>query len=114
MKYTMRTTKLLSTAIMALLLAGTFASCKKTSVDVAAADVLTEAETSLVAAAGFNSAWVDKRGEDSYLIEGDILLTKAQLQEMVGESPAHNFIVGNEEHYRTNNVVSTPTTGSRV
>ncbi len=104
----MRATKILSTSILACTLAGMFASCKKTTVDVVASNELTKDETSLVAAAGFNSNWVEKRGEGSYLIEGDMLLSKAQLQEMAGETPAHNFIVGDEEHYRTTNIVLTP------
>jgi hypothetical protein len=58
----------------------------------------------VIAAAGFNSNWVEKTGE-GFLIEGDILLTKDQLQEMAGTTPTNNFIVANEEHYRTYNVV---------
>jgi hypothetical protein len=97
----------------ALLLAGTFASCKKASVSEANPNLISLEEKIMIADAGFNSNWVEKSGT-GYLIEGDILLTKAQLTEMANFKPTHNFIVGDEEHYRTNNVVSTPGTGSRV
>ena len=110
----MGTTKLLSTFVLAFMLAGIFASCKKTSTDMAAPNGLSQDETNLVAAAGFNSNWVEKIAEGSYLIEGDILLSRAQLQEMAGATPSHNFIVADEEHYRTFNIVSTPTTGYRT
>ena len=50
----------------------------------------------------------------NYLIEGDILLTKAQLQEMTGQSSAYELIMPTEEHYRTTNIVSTPASGQRI
>ena len=110
----MRTTKLLTTFVLAFMLAGIFAGCKKTSTDMAAPNGLSQDEANLVAAAGFNSNWVEKRAEGSYLIEGDILLSKSQLQEMAGATPSHNFIVAEEEHYRTYNIVSTPSSGQRT
>jgi hypothetical protein len=106
----MKTTKLLSTCVLAFMLAGIFASCKKSSSDIQASNGITQDEANLVAAAGFNSNWVEKRAEGSYLIEGDLLLSKAQLQEMAGASPSHNFIVAEEEHYRTYNLVTALTT----
>ncbi|MCW3090642.1 MAG: protease [Ferruginibacter sp.] len=99
-------------AALALMLAGAFVSCKKTSNSVDSTG-LSQEEKSLVASAGFNSNWVEKTGA-GYLIEGDILLTKAQLTEMSGATPTNNFIVGDEEHYHTYNMVSTPSTGARV
>ena len=71
-------------------------------------------EKALVASAGFNENWVEKTTDGNFLVEGDILLTKAQLDEMAGVAPTHNFIVAGEEHYRTTNVVSTPGTGART
>jgi hypothetical protein len=103
----MTTQKLLRTSVLAFMLAGTFASCKKTSTSVEDPNSLTADETSLVAAAGFNSNWVQKTTDGNYLIEGDILLNYSQLKAMEGKSPTHNIIVGDEEHYRTNNVVNT-------
>lgn len=72
--------------------------------------VLSQDEKTMIAAAGFNSNWAEKSG-NAYLIEGDILLTSAQLKQMAGVAPTRNLIIGNEEHYRTTNLVST--TGAR-
>jgi len=95
-------------AIGLLIMLATLAlSCTKSSTTELTATTLTQEEKTLVASAGFNSNWVTKISDDSYLIEGDILLTKAQLQEMAGVAPTHNLIIGNEEHYRTTNLVST-------
>jgi len=85
-----------------------FASCKKSATpQTEASNVITQEEKALVASAGFNGEWAEKTTDGNYLIEGDILLTKAQLQEMSGVAPTHNFIIANEEHYRTTNLVST-------
>ena len=110
----MKSTQLLRTPVLGLMLAVMFGSCKKTSPDVAASTALNQDERSLVAAAGFNSNWVEKNADGNYLIEGDILLSKAQLQEMSNATPSHNFIVADEEHYRTYNLVSTPASGQRT
>jgi hypothetical protein len=97
----------------ALLLAGGFTSCEKAALSDSSPTLLSQDEKNLVASAGFNSNWVEKSNTGDYLIEGDIYLTKTQLQTMAGVAPNHNFIVGDEEHYRTTNVVSTPTSGTR-
>lgn len=97
-----------------VLLTFAFMSCKKSVNDAVEAVTITDDERALVASAGFNSNWVEKSPDGNYLVEGDILLTKAQLQEMSGMKPTHNFIVADEEHYRTYNVVSTPGTGYRT
>lgn len=68
---------------------------------------LTQEERAMVAAAGFDAGWSEKTADGNYLIEGDILLTKAQLQSMAGAAPSHEYVIGNEEHYRTTNVVNT-------
>lgn len=106
--------KLITASSFALLLAGIFAGCKKNSAPEADLSAITQEEKSLVAAAGFNSNWVERAANGSYLIENDILLTKAQLSEMAGNNPSHNLIVADEEQYRTYNLVSTPSTGSRT
>ncbi len=80
-------------------------SCQKNSLTEVTANGLTQDEKTLVAAAGFNSNWAEKTA-GGYLIENDILLSTAQLQEMSGAKPTKNFIVADEEHYRTYNVVS--------
>lgn len=105
--------KLLASAGVALLLTGTFISCKKSS-STEDPNAITQEEKSLVMKAGFNENWVERTPEGNYLIEGDILLTKAQLQEYSNSSPSNNLIVADEEHYRTYNLVSTPASGSRV
>jgi hypothetical protein len=107
--------KILFSTGLVLLLTVAVVSCKKTSTgattDPAA---LSQDEKALVTSAGFNGNWADKTGEGNYLIEGDILLTKQQLQQMSGVVPPHNIIVAGEEHYRTTNVVSLPSSGART
>jgi hypothetical protein len=105
--------KIISSFAMAALIAGTFSSCTKSKLDAANIDGITQAEKGLVAAAGFNGEWVSKNADGTFLIEGDIMLTKDQLQEMGGVASQHEFIVAGEEHYRTTNVVSLPATGVR-
>jgi Dual-action HEIGH metallo-peptidase len=110
----MQMKKIICYSALALMLSSTFMSCTKSSLDEGNANGLSQTEKGLVAAAGFNSNWVERTADGSYLIEGDILLTKAQLEEMKGVAPEHELIVANNEHYRTTNVVSTPTSGQRV
>src|SRR5688572_29012571 len=97
-----------------IMLATVVTSCKKSSTTEISANVLTQEEKTLIASAGFNSSWAERTAEGSYLVEGDILLTRAQLQEMSGATPTNNIIVADEEHYRTYNLVSTPSTGYRT
>jgi hypothetical protein len=99
---------------LVLLMGSAVASCKKASNDEAAANVLSQDEKTMIVAAGFNGNWAEKTAEGDYLIEGDILMTTAQLKEMAGAQPAHELIVANTEHYRTTNVVSTPASGQRT
>jgi Dual-action HEIGH metallo-peptidase len=105
--------KIFYSASLALLLTGSIVSCKKAPVNDVNASALTQDEKNLVASAGFNANWAEKTTDGSYLIEGDILLSKAQLQELVGVTP-NELIVANEEHFRTTNVVSVPGTGQRI
>lgn len=105
--------KIFYSASLILLISGSIISCKKAPVDDVNASALTQDEKNLVASAGFNANWAERTVDGSYLIEGDILLNKAQLQELVGVTP-HELVVANEEHFRTTNVVSVPGTGQRT
>jgi Dual-action HEIGH metallo-peptidase len=87
--------------------------CKKTNTDAQDPNSLSADEKGMIKAAGFNSGWAERTTDGSYLIENDMLLSKAQLEELAGAPSPHNFIVANEEHYRTTNVVSLPSTGQR-
>jgi hypothetical protein len=106
--------KIIYPACFLVLLVTLATSCKKSSTNEVIANTLTQEERALVASAGFNSNWVEKTAQDSYLIEGDILLSKAQLREMAGTPLTNNFIIADEEHYRTYNLVTTPATGQRT
>jgi hypothetical protein len=84
-------------------------SCKKTVTSDAepVTTALSQEEKALVAAAGFDGGWAEKTADGKYLIEGDILLSKSALQSMAGVTPTHEYVIGNEEHYRTTNLVNT-------
>jgi hypothetical protein len=86
--------------------------CKKSASTEEVAGLTTD-EKSMIVAAGFNGNWAERTSE-GYLIEGDILLTADQLRQMSSTQPDHELIVANEEHYRTTNVVSLPSTGQRT
>jgi hypothetical protein len=96
------------------LMAFAITSCKKAATGSADPTALSTEEKALIASAGFNNNWAEKSADGNYLIEGDILLSHTQLKEMAGATPTHNFIVADEEHYRTFNVVSTPSSGVRT
>lgn len=97
----------LSTAAIAAILAFAVSGCKKSAGDAMDPNALSAEEKSMVRAAGFNSNWAERTADGNYLVEGDILLTKAQLQEMGGATPSNFLIVADEEHYRTFNLVNT-------
>lgn len=88
-------------------------SCKKSSSTSSDEELVTsplsQEEKALVAAAGFDAGWSEKSADGNYLIEGDILLTEAQLKSMAGTTPSHEYVIGNEEHYRTTELVNTGT-----
>jgi hypothetical protein len=105
--------KIFYAAVLAVVLTGIIVSCSKSSAKEVKANVLSEAEKQMVASAGFNKNWAEKTDDGSFLIEGDILLTATELQELSGVT-AHEMIIANEEHYRTTNVVSAPSTGART
>ena len=98
--------KLLASSILSLGLIAVIVSCNKSDSAQPAPNELSKDEKSLIMKAGFNENWAERSG-DGYLIEGDILLTKDQLQQMAASAPSHNLIVANEEHYRTYELVNT-------
>lgn len=104
--------KTVYSACMAALLAIAITGCQK-SATKADPNALTADERNLVRSAGFNSNWAERTADGKFLVEGDILLSREQLQEMSGATPSHFLIVGEEEHYRTYNLVSVPASGSR-
>lgn len=108
--------KRITFSVCMLALLGTVAtSCQKTAATSNDnSNQITPEERNLVKSAGFNSNWVDKTPDGKYLVESDILLTRAQLEELSGATPSNFLIVADEEHYRTYNLVSTPASGSRT
>jgi len=106
--------KLVYAGSFAAMLALAFVSCKKSVKATVDSNLISAEEKALVASAGFNENWVERATDGNLLVEGDILLTKTQLQQMAGATPSNNFIVADEEHYRTYNVVSTPSSGTRT
>ena len=106
--------KTFTSAIIIVALSVVLLSCQKSASDNTDPRILNLDEKAMVTAAGFNGNWAERTADGHYLIEGDILLSRIQLQEMASVNPSHELIVGNEEHYRTTNIVSTPTSGTRT
>jgi hypothetical protein len=94
--------KQLFTACCALALAATsLTSCSKKE-EVTTADQPSEEALTQIRQLGFSTHNAQKT-EDGYLVEGDIVLTEADLR----GAPEHQILrVGNAEQYRTNNLVS--------
>ena len=88
--------------MVALCLATGFTACKKDAKEVKQ-DQIPESTLNQIKALGFNTQHV-LRTEEGYLVEGDILLTPADLD---GIPTSHDIVYANEEHYRTNNLVNT-------
>jgi hypothetical protein len=99
---------------IAVLAAALFINCNKSAKDQVQSGLLTDDEKALVKSAGFNSNWAERSSDGNYLIEGDLLLSKSQLEELAGVGSPTELIIANEEHYRTTNVVSTPGSGFRT
>jgi len=99
---------------MAVLLAAILINCNKSAKESTDSNALTADEKALIKSAGFNNNWAERTTDGNYLIEGDILLNKGQLQELAGVGSPTELIVANEEHYRTTNVVSVPGSGVRT
>ena len=79
-------------------------SCKKVSSEQMVEQEIPSEIRAMVIAAGFNDAGMTST-PDGYLIESDILMTKAQLAEM-GNNNGPEMIIAQDEHYRTTNLVS--------
>ena len=99
---------------VAVLLAAILINCNKSAKEPLDNNALTSDEKALIKSAGFNGNWAERTADGNYLIEGDILLDRGQLQELAGVGSPSELIVANEEHYRTTNVVSVPGSGFRT
>lgn len=99
--------KLVAFSVSSIALLVAIVSCNKSAAPESMGVSLSKDERTLIMTAGFNENWSEKTADGNYLIEGDILLTKAQLQDMAGKAPSHNMIIANEEHYRTFELVNT-------
>lgn len=89
------------------LIAASLYSCKKTSTEEIAPSNEISAETKAkVAALGFGTSNIIQN-EDGYIVEGDILLTES----LLNSTPSQSLLrIGNNEQYRTTNLVTTGTT----
>jgi Dual-action HEIGH metallo-peptidase len=88
--------------VASTVLAFAITSCKKESKQTTVNDELPQTVASQIRTLGFNTDGAQKVN-GGYLVEGDIILSDADLA-AVPTSP--ELVVGNEEHYRTNNLVS--------
>lgn len=106
----MKKSKFLSLFGATILTAALFVSC---SDDTAVEEVnqeLQEVEI-LLQAAGFDTSDLivgEMQGVNGYIVERDIFLTRAQIEELAPRVSVDNDGEVDTEHYRTNNVVSTP------
>ncbi len=95
-------------SILATVILGTtfvISSCsKKADVQSGNGNELTPNEITMIKDAGLNPTGAI-RTDDGYLIEGDIALTSAELNELNGNN-GPEVIVGNTEQYRTTNLVT--------
>ncbi|WP_299987875.1 M57 family metalloprotease [uncultured Pontibacter sp.] len=95
----MKTTRLLSLLALAVMFG--FSSCQKEEADVTANEISPLAMAK-ISEMGFNTDNV-QRTEGGYIVEGDIFFSEGDLQ----ASPETTALrVGEEEQYRTNNLVS--------
>lgn len=78
-----------------------FTSCKKAAIETTA-ETISDATLQKISDLGFGKTGVQKTAE-GYLVEGDIILT----EEMLNNQPDRQLLrVGDEEQYRTTNLVS--------
>lgn len=97
----MKFTPVLSTLAVCALSALSLTSCGKKE-NVQAKNTVSQEALTQIRALGFTSSDV-KKVDEGYLVEGDIILTEADL----ASTPEHQLLrVGDEEQYRTNNLVS--------
>ncbi len=85
------------------IMATAFFSCKKETNEEPKNEV-TDAVLAQIKAHGFSTQKVEKVAE-GFLVEGDIILTPEDLAAATPATP--NFIIAQEEHYRTFNLVNT-------
>ena len=79
-----------------------FVSCKKNSVEPKIEDAISESTLQKIYDLGFGKTNVQKI-EEGYLVEGDIVIT----EELLNSTPQKQFfLVGDEEQYRTTNLVT--------
>jgi hypothetical protein len=88
----------------AMLLAFVFTGCAKQEIVNPDSDSLSAAEVQLIKSAGLHADGAKKLAE-GYLIEGDLLLTAQQLDELKNNN-GPNLLVANAEQYRTTNLVT--------
>lgn len=93
--------QLIRTLLAVFCMAALFTACKKETQEVKN-DEISASTLSQIAALGFSTEGAQKVDE-GYLVEGDIILTDAQLNQF----PTTNELVhANEEHYRTTYLVN--------
>ena len=92
---------LLTVGLGAAVAASLFYSCTKNSQPIEKTTDISAATLKSISDLGFSTDGVQKRG-NGYLVEGDILLTAANLSE-VSTSP--NLRIAENEQYRTTNLV---------
>ena len=92
--------------LFASLLVVIFDACKKETKNAATPpDEVSETVKAQIKSLGFDNKDVQKV-EDGYLVEGDIVLTPANL---ANAPTSPELVYANEEHYRTNNLVNVNT-----
>ncbi len=87
--------------LAAFCIAALFTACKKETKEVVN-DEVSPAVMAKIQALGFSTDGT-KKVEEGYLVEGDIILTHDQVNDL---TQSHELIVANEEHYRTTNLVN--------
>lgn len=98
--------KTLKPFLLACCAAFVLTACQKATSEAPAEAPISDAVIGQINALGFNTTGVQKIDE-GFLVEGDIVLTEADLAGAAPTSP--EMIVANEEHYRTNNLVNATT-----
>lgn len=92
------------------LVTGFMFSCQKSDNSAPEADAIPQDVINKVKALGLTTANLQKT-DGGYIAEGDIFLD----DEILNSTPEHKFlVVADEEHYRTTNLVTAPSTGQRT
>lgn len=99
----MRASRLLPLAALAAIF--TFSSCQEEEEQVVSNDEISQLTLDQISELGFNTQQVERIAE-GYLVEGDIILTEENLR---GSAEAKALRVGEEEQYRTSNLVNVGT-----